>query len=384
MRVLVLGGGSVGTMFANRMRKAFSKDEVEIIVLERSEKHIYQPAFTLLVFDLEDQKNIIRPTKDLFFEGINLIIDEATKIDPQNNKVATKRHGEISYDYLVIATGATFNLDEPEGIKEGLEKGKNIFSFYDMEGALKLGKALKDIDGGTIVSSLCDLPIKCPAAPIKFILMAEDMMRARGIRDKFKFVLTSPLPQAFSREPYASKIDEICRRRGVEVVSNFSPGEVDHEKGVLRDHSGKEVEFDLLSLVPSHEGENVVQGSEDVGDAVGWVSCDKHHMVNRTFSNIYGIGDASDFPTSKTASGARKQAAILTERMKEIVRGEKPAATYDGHIICPILTRDKRVIFAEFNYTESISPSLESYVNWVVKVYMLRSLYFNLMLPGLV
>lgn len=383
-QILILGGGSAGVMFANRMRKEFSKDEAEITVVEKSDKHIYQPAFTLVVFGLDDPENLVRPTKDLFFEGINLIMDEATKIDPKNNKVTTANHGDLSYDYLVIATGSKLFYDEPEGIKEGLEKGENVFTFYTMEGAIKLRDALKDFEGGTIVSSICEMPIKCPAAPMKFIMMVEDTMRKRGIRDKCKFVFTTPLPAVFAKEPYASTMNKIFSTREIEAIPNFAPATVDAEKGTLEDFGGQTVEFDLLCITPRHAGVDLIENSEGVGDAAGWVPCDKNLMVHKNFDNIYAIGDANDFPTSKTASGARKQAKILTNRMKAHIRGGEPKATYDGHIICPILTRYGRVMFAEFNYTESISPGIESYINWVIKVHTLRPLYWNLMLKGMV
>lgn len=383
MKLVILGGGSAGVMFANRMRNAFSTDEVEIVVIEKSERHVYQPAFTLIVFDLEKPENIVRPMKELFFDGIKVITDEATKIDAQNNKVSTAKSGDISYDYLVIATGAKLSLAEPAGMKEGFDKEQNVFTFYTLDGALKLRGALKNIDGGTIVSSFAEMPIKCPAAPIKFILMAEDMMRRLGKREKFKFVLSTPMPAAFSRPPYMSALNKIFASRGIEVKANFAPSEVDHTKGILKDFGGKEVNFDLLCITPPHQGEAIVENAEGVGDAAGWVSCDKHHMVSKNYSNIYGIGDAADFPTSKTASGARKQAKVLTERFTEILKGKQPTATYDGEIICPILTRDKRVMFANFNYTESLSPAIESYINWVLKVHMLRPMYYNLMLKAL-
>lgn len=381
--IVILGAGSAGVMFANRMRKEFTEEAVGITVIEKSDKHIYQPAFTLLVFDLEQPENLVRPTRDLFYDGINLITDEATKIDPKNNKVTTAKYGDIFYDYLVIATGAKLNFDEPEGMKEGLNKAENVFTFYKMDAALKLRDALRKTEGGTIVSTISEMPIKCPAAPIKFILMAEDMMRRKGVRHKYNFVLTTPLPAAFSRVPYMGKLNSIFESRGIEVKANFAPGEVDYEKGVLKSYQNQEVHFDLLSIIPPHQGEAVVENSEGIGDAAGWVTCDKNLMVQKNFNNIYGIGDATDFPTSKTASGARKQAKVLVERLKAVVKGQEPRETYDGEIICPILTRDKRVMFAQFNYTESISPAIESYANWVMKVHTLRPLYFNLMLRGL-
>jgi sulfide:quinone oxidoreductase len=381
--IVILGGGSAGVMFANRMRKEFSEEVVGLTVIERSDKHIYQPAFTLLVFDLEQPENLIRLARELLYEGINLITDEATKIDPENNKVTTAKHGDISYDYLVIATGAKLNFDEPEGMKEGLNKGENVFTFYQMDGALKLRDALKKLDGGTIVSTTCEMPIKCPAAPIKFILMAEDMTRMNGIRDKYRFVLTTPLPAAFSRVPYMGKLNSIFESRGIEVKANFAPSEVDYEKGIIKSYTKDETNFDLLAITPPHGGEAVIENSEGVGDAAGWVTCDKNQMLSKYFSNIYGIGDATDFPTSKTASGARKQAKVLTERFKSIIKGQEPKATYDGEIICPILTKNKRALFAQFNYTESISPAIESYFNWVLKIHTLRPLYWNFMLRGL-
>ncbi len=385
MRLVILGGGCAGTMVANRMRRKFHKDDLEIVVIERSEKHYYQPGYTLLAFELVEPEDLIRNTRDLFSDGIKLIIDEATLIDSENNKVVTKSNGSISYDYLVIATGAKYVYAEPEGAKEALAKGDGFGMFYTFDGALKMRDTLKNMDGGTIVSLIVDLPIKCPAAPIKYIAMAEDMMRRNGKRDNFRFIITSPMPKCFSREPYASKLSKIFENRGIEVVANYVPSEIDHEKKIIRGYDGRELRYDLCCFTPSHEGEQVIQDSEGIGDASGYVTADKFKMNSKRVSNIYTIGDASDFPTSKTASGARKQAAVLEKRLTAQIKGEplSDKDIYDGEIICPILTRDKRVMFAHFNYTESISPAQESYINWVLKVYMLRGLYWNMMMPGL-
>ncbi|MCI4624674.1 MAG: NAD(P)/FAD-dependent oxidoreductase [Candidatus Magnetoovum sp. WYHC-5] len=382
-RIVVLGGGSAGVMFSNRMRREFSRDELELIVIEKSEKHFYQPAFTLVVFNLEDPKKLIRPTRSLFFDGIKVIIDEATQIKPNENKVVTAKNGEYSYDYLVIATGGRLVFDEPSGLKEGIGVAKNVFTFYNYDGAIKLRDAFADFDGGTVVSSVCEMPIKCPAAPMKFILMAEDTARKKGIRDKCRFVFTTPMPAVFSREPYASKLTSLFSERGIETVPNFTPSEVDHVNGTISDYGGKKVNFDLISVTPPHEGSSLLEASEGIGDAANWVRCDKHKMISLGFPNIYSLGDATDFPTSKTASGIRKQAKVLVDIFKAVLKSEKPTATYDGEIICPILTRYKRVMFAHFNYEEAISPAIESYANWVLKVHMLMPMYWNLMLNGL-
>jgi sulfide:quinone oxidoreductase len=382
-QILVLGAGSAGVMFANRIRKEFSKDELEITVVEKKDKHYYQPAYSLVVWDFEDPSQIIRPVQGLLHEGINLVMDEAVKINGAKNTVTTAKNGDLTYDYLVITTGALYNFEELEGLKAGIDKAESVFSNYTLEGSIKLRDKFREFKGGTIVSSIAEMPIKCPAAPMKFIFMAENMMRRWGIRHKCKFIFTTPMPAVFSREPYAKKLADICKERGIETVANFAPSEIDAEKGIMKDFGGKEVNFDVMCIVPPHQGQPLIENSEGVGDDAGWVRCNKHTMLSAKFDNIYSIGDATDFPTSKTASGARKQAAILTERLKAQLRGQAPTATYDGEIICPVLTKYKRVMFANFNYTESLSPAIESYMNWVIKVHMLRPMYWNLMLNGL-
>jgi len=383
-RIVIVGAGSAGVMAANRMRREFSRDGAEITIIERSDRHIYQPGFVTLLFDLDKPENLIRPTKDLLLQGINLIIDEVTSIDQKKNKVTTAKYGDISYDYLVIATGAKLYLDEPEGMKEGLEKGENVFTFYTMEGATKLRDALKKFEGGTIVSSIAEMPIKCLAAPVKFIMLAESTMRRMGIRDKCKFVFTTPtLSVPPNIEPYASTLDTMLKARGIEVILDFTPATVEAKSGILEDFRGNRVNFDLLSITPPHMGEEVIQNSEGIGDALGWVPCHKNSLMHRSFDNIYVIGDAGNFPSAKTASGARIQAKVLAQRIKAHIRGEVPKATYDGHTICPIMTRYGRAMFAEFNYTKSISPASESYIKWLIHVHVIRRLYWNFMLKGL-
>ncbi len=384
-KIVVLGGGSAGAMFSNRMRKEFSEIELEITVIERRDIHIYQPALTLVTFGYEEIENIIRPINEVFFEGINLVTDEVTKVHPKDNKVSTAKSGDFNYDYLVIATGAKLNFepDSIEGFKEALDKEDKVHTFYEINRMPKLKEALKNFEGGTIACSVSEMPIKCPAAPMKFIMLAEDMMRHRGIRDKCKFIFTTTMPDVFARQPYAAKLNSIFKSRGIESTPNFAPSEIDHDKGIVKEYGGKQYNFDLLCIIPPHEGETAIEESEGVSDPAGWVTCDKNQMIHREFNNIYGIGDATDFPTSKTASGARIQAKVLTERLKDHLKGKEPTSTYDGEIICPMPTRYKRALFAQFNYEESISPAIESYANWVIKVHMLRPMYWNLMLNAL-
>ncbi len=381
-QIVIVGGGSAGIMVANRLRKKIRPENAAITLIEKSTKHYYQPGFLTLLFDIDKEEDLSRDVKDLLISRITLVTDEARKINLQGT-VTTTRSGEIPFDYVIIATGAKLVLDEPEGLKDGLKNGKNVFSFYTLEHALKLREALKTFEGGAIVSCICEMPVKCPAAPVAFILLAEAEMRRRGIRDKCRFLLTTPTSSVPpSIEPYAGHVERLLHDRGIEVKIEFNPSKINSKKGFCEDFLGERIGFDLLSIIPPHAGEEIVQNSEGLADPVGWVTCNKNTLRHRDFDNIYAVGDAGNFPSGKTASAARKQAAILARRIKSHIAGGEPTATYDGNTVCPILTDFGTLFFAEFDYGRSISTIKDSRFNWFLHVSLLRRLYWNFILKG--
>lgn len=381
-RVVIVGGGSAGIMVANRLRKQINLQDALITVIEKSTKHFYQPGFLTLLFDLDKEEDLSRDVKDLLATGITLVTDEARKINLRGT-VTTARSGEIPFDYAIIATGAKLFLEEPEGLKQGLKEGKNVFSFYTLDYALRLREALKQFRGGTIVSCICEMPIKCLAAPVGFILLAEAEMRRRGIRDKCRLLLTTPtLSVPPNIEPYAGYVERLLRDRGIEVKIEFSPTKIDYKKSLCEDFLGERIDFDLLCIIPPHGGEDIVQNSEGLADPVGWVTCDKSTLRHRDFDNIYAIGDAGNFPAGKTASAARKQAAALAHRIKSHITDGQPTASYDGNTVFPVLTGFGTSFVVESDYGRSISTIKDSRLNWFLQVSLMRRLYWNYVLKG--
>lgn len=394
-RLVIIGAGAGGVMLGNRMRRKFKEKDLEIVIIEPKDYHVYQPAFTLVAFDLANPNKLTKPVKDILSPGIHWVHDKATEIIASENKVMTENCGDFPYDYLVIATGATYTYDEPDGVEEALKDDPRVHTFYTLEGSWKIRDALKDMHSGTIVTTILSMPIKCPAAPIKFIMMAEDYKRNYHFintghsyeqinRDNFDFILTTPMPATFSREPYAGKMREWFKERDIQEHSGFDVSEIDYEKQTVSDFTGRTIRYDLLCVIPSHSGQPLIENSEDIGDFDNWVTCDKHLMNHTKFENIFAIGDASDFPTSKTASGIRKQAKVLAKRLTAIIQGKTPPekAQYDGEIICPILTKYGEVMLAHFNYDKSLSKAKATFFAWAIKVELLQRLYWHAMLPG--
>lgn len=168
-KIVVLGAGTGGTIISNNLRRHLP-EEWEITVIDRDDKHIYQPGMLFVPFDIQKSSTLTRSRKKYILPGINFVIDEITRIDPEKREVTTKNHS-FSYDFLVISTGCKIVPEENDGLMDAW--GKNAFTFYSIEGADQLRQKLKEFDGGKLVLNIAELPFKCPVAPIEFVFLAD-------------------------------------------------------------------------------------------------------------------------------------------------------------------------------------------------------------------
>ena len=330
-QILILGGGSAGIMVAARLRNELSMDEASITIVDPSDKHYYQAGFTLVALGLDEPEYLVRPMEKVVPAGCTFIQDEVANIIPDSNYVETKGGKRLEYDHLILATGTKLSFSEVEGLTENLGKD-GVHTFYTLDGAIALRKVIDDFEEGNFVVAQPPMPFKCPGAPIKMALMVDDIFRRKGIRNKANVTLTTALPSVFSREPYATKLNQLFESRNIGVVPGFNPAKVDVENRVIKSWEGKEVPYDVGVVIPPNEGEAFYEDMPIV-DASNFVKADKHRLVQESFDNIYAIGDCANYPTSKTASGARKQAEVLSNNLVAKLRGREPRHTYSGHII---------------------------------------------------
>jgi len=69
-QIVILGGGTGGTMTANRLRRRFDADEAEIHVVDRDDSHVYQPGLLFVPFGLTSVEEIIRPRSRQLRDGV--------------------------------------------------------------------------------------------------------------------------------------------------------------------------------------------------------------------------------------------------------------------------------------------------------------------------
>jgi sulfide:quinone oxidoreductase len=391
-KLLILGAGTAGTMMANKMRNDLPANEWNITIIEKERDHFYQPGFLFVPFGYTNRKNIMKPGIKFLSGKIDVVYNEIDRIEYEDNRVFLKDETRYDYDVLIIATGCRLSPDDTPGLKGELWY-KNIFDFYTIEGAEALAKFFKTWEGGNLVIDVADNPIKCPVAPLEFAFYADDYFTKKGIRNKVNITYVTPMSGAFTKPKASKMLSSLLKTKNINIVPDFFLGEVDNENKKIRDFGGREVEFDCLVTVPLHSGDPVISKS-GLGDEFGFVKADKNTLQSVTSKNIFVIGDAGNFPSSKAGSVAHFQADVLHENILSFINNKPLTASFDGHSNCYIETGHGKGILIDFNYATEPLPGMfpipvigpfallkESRLNHAGKLFF-KWIYWNILLKG--
>jgi sulfide:quinone oxidoreductase len=391
-QIVILGGGTGGTMVANRLRRRLDVEEARITVVDRDDAHVYQPGLLFVPFGLAQIDEIVRPRRRQLRRGIDFRQNEVTEVRLDRNEVVLDDGAVLAYDVLVVASGVRLQPEETEGMT-GAGWNERAFTFYTPEGAAGLAAALERFDEGRLVVNLVDMPIKCPVAPLEFVFLADWHLRERGVRNRVDLVYATPLDGAFTKPVASRELAGLLAAKEIELVTEFNAGEVDAAGGTLSSYDGRDLAFDLLVTVPLHGGAAYVERSSGLGDALGFVPTDKHTLRATAAANVFALGDATDLPISKAGSVTHFEAEVLAENVLRYLDGEELVAGYDGHANCFIETGFHKALLIDFNYDTEPLPGRfptaagplsllrESRLNHVGKL-LFQSVYWHALLPG--
>ncbi len=388
-KVLIVGGGTAGITVAAQLKKRLKAGEIAIV--EPSTKHYYQPLWTLVGGGIFPKERSEREEKDYIPDGVEWIQARVTEFYPEKNAVLTDKHGEIGYEYLVVCPGIQINWHLVKGLEESL--GKNgVCSNYAYETVESTWENIRNLNEGIAVFTQPNTPIKCGGAPQKIAYLAEDYFRLNGRRDKIVVKFISGMPSIFSVKKYADALMKHCQQTGIETLFKHNLVEIRPEKKeaifINLDTQQELVQpYDMIHVTPPMGPPDFIKNSP-LADSAGWVDVNKSTLQHNKYQNVFGLGDASSLPTSKTGAAIRKQAPVLVKNLFSLMKGEPLAASYDGYTSCPLVTGYDSLILAEFDYdlnpreTFPFDQSKERYSMFLLKKYVLPPLYWHGMLRG--
>jgi sulfide:quinone oxidoreductase len=391
-RIVILGAGTGGTLAANKLDRLLG-DEIEIVVVDKDDRHVYQPGLLFVPFGMADPERIVRSRREQLRSGIEFRLADVDRVETAENRIYFEDESTLEYDVLVIASGATLLPDETEGLIDPAADSK-VHTFYTLEGAMALRDALSTFDRGRLVVNMIDLPIKCPVAPLEFSFLADWFLRERGVRDDVEIVYATPLDSAFTKPIAAEHLAGLLEEKGIKLETEFATGQVDGEGGRLISWDERELPFDLLVCVPLHGGAPFVARSPGLGDELGFVQTDWNTLQANAAPNVFAIGDAANLPTSKAGSAAHFEGDTLAPNIEHFLAGEAPVPSYDGHVNCFIESGFHRALLIDFNYEVEPLPGRypdprvgplpllkESRLNHLGKL-AFEPLYWHVLLPG--
>ena len=391
--IVILGAGTGGALIANLLVHRLDPREWAITVIDRSGKHVYQPGLLFLPFRMygyDDESDVVRPIAAPLPSNARLVAADVRLVDHANKVVETSQ-GKHPYDFLVSALGCRVAPEEVEGMVE--EMGRGVHTFYTLEGALQMRDAMASMTKGRLVIDICEMPIKCPVAPLEFAFLADYYFTQKGIRDRIEISLVTPYTGAFTK-PNANRIlSKIADAKGIHVVPNFAIQSVNIGAKSIRTFDGRTVGFDLLCAIPPNLGPAVLDDS-GLGDGAGYAMTDPRTLRSKIAESIYLLGDNTNVATSKAGSVAHFEAETVVENLLREIDGKPPLQSFDGHANCFVETGHSKAMLLDFNY--DIEPLVgsfplpqvgpfslleESYMNHMGKL-AFKWVYWNMLLPG--
>ena len=387
--VVIVGGGTAGLSVAARLRLA--RPDLTVALVEPSEKHYYQPLWTLVGAGVFDKSVTERDEVDYVPAGVTWVRDRAVAFDPEKKTVRTAAQGDIGYEQLVVAPGIQLDWSKIDGLEATLGRD-GVCSNYRYDLVDSTWQFLKGFAGGNAVFTFPSTPVKCAGAPQKIMYLADDHLRRRGVRARSEVIWASASASIFGVAHYAAPLRKVVERKGIDPryrhdLVAVRPASREAVFRHLDDGSERVIRYDLLHVTPPQSAPDFVKQSP-LASSAGWVDVDKYTLQHVRYPDVWALGDASSLPTSRTGAAIRKQAPVLVENLLARTEGRAPAARYDGYASCPLVTGYGSLILAEFDYdgkpVESFpfDQTIERYSMYAMKAYALPELYWNGLLRG--
>jgi sulfide:quinone oxidoreductase len=388
--VLIVRGGAAGMTVASLLRR--TRPSLELTIVEPSEQHFYQPAWTLVgagQFRIEDT---VRKTAELIPGGVQWIKQRVTAFEPRANSVSLDDNSRIIYRYLVIAAGLQLDWRKIEGLAETL--GKNgVTSNYSFDTVPYTWDCVRKHRSGRALFTQPAMPIKCAGAPQKIAYMAADYFRHHDVSTEVSFLL--PGAAVFGVPFFAKALDAVVAEYGIVPRFGHNLVAVDGSRQIATfekvqgtEKQRIELEFGLLHVVPPQSAPDFIKSSP-LADPSGWVLVDKNTLQHPNFANVFALGDCTTTPNSKTCAAVRAQAPVLVGNLLAAMDDEVLAESYDGYASCPLTTSIGRIMLAEFGYDGAImssfplDPRVPRRMNWWLKRHYLPKLYWRMVSSGL-
>lgn len=387
--ILIIGGGTGGLTVASQL--ALRPEQPDIGLIEPSDKHYYQPLWTLVGAGVYPREASERDEADFIPDGVTWIKDAVATFEPEDHAVVLAGGDRVTYGQLVVAAGIQIDWQKIDGLGDALGRD-GVCSNYSWDTVNSTWDAIRNFSGGRALFTYPNTPIKCAGAPQKIMYLAEHAFRRQGVRGRTQVEYWCAGAAIFGVARYKPVLQGIVADRGIEDHYRYNLKAIDGpKKTAIFEHldggADEAVKFDMIHVTPPMSAPDFIEKSPLAADS-GWVDVDQYTLQHTRYPDVFSLGDCSSLPCSKTGAAIRKQAPVLVENLMAL-RDRRPlTAKYDGYASCPLVTGYGTAVLAEFKYggapaeTFPFSQARERYSMYALKAYALPQMYWHGMLRG--
>jgi sulfide:quinone oxidoreductase len=343
-RILILGAGFGGLTAANFLQKNLSSlsESVEYQISIIDQKDYFMMGLVNLwilsgIRTLEDSKIDLNRLEK---RGIMYLNNKITRIDIASNTVniTGSSNPKIKYDYLIIALGTEYAVEEVNGF---LENGG--FNLYDPEQVPKLRERILSLKKGRIAICITSIPYKCPPAPYESSLLINDILVKNGTRDSIDIDIYTPTPISLpvAGPKVSQDIINLLNNKHI----NFHPLHkiqrvLNMEK--IEFENGNQVNYDLLIGIPPHKVPAIVRNSGLIAQGQNWINVDKFSLKT-DYENVFAIGDVTEIKVNenvaipKAGVFAEAQAKVVGQQILDDIvkdKNKQSSPRFDGKGFC--------------------------------------------------
>ena len=390
--IVVIGGGSAGIgLLASLLKR---DPDLNITLIEPSDQHCYQPAWTLVGGGAYDLKKTRRPLADVLPNGVTWVQAAVTELLPDEHTLVLDSGQRVTWNNLIVCPGLRLAWEKVEGLEETLGQ-HGVTSNYSYESAAYTWQLVQQLKGGKAIFTQPAMPIKCAGAPQKAMYLSCDHWLRQGDLKHIDVEFNLAGAALFGVATFVPPLMKYVEKYHARLAFNANLVKVDGPARKawfeVKDAEGnvtvEEKSFDLLHVVPPQVAPDFIRHSP-LADAAGWCEVNPHSLQHLRYPHIFGLGDVCSTTNAKTAAAVRKQIVVVAENLLALRKQAPLPLKYDGYGSCPLTVEKGKVVLAEFGYggkllpTFPLDPTVARRSAWFLKASFLPWFYWNGMLKG--
>jgi len=390
--IVVIGGGSAGIgLLASLLKR---DPQLHIILIEPSDFHCYQPAWTLVGGGAYDLKKTRRPLADVLPNGVTWVQAAVTELLPDARTLVLDSGQRVSWKNLIVCPGLRLAWEKIQGLQDTLGQ-HGVTSNYSYEHAAYTWRLVQGLKSGKAIFTQPAMPIKCAGAPQKAMYLSCDHWLKQGNLKNIDVEFNLAGAALFGVAHFVPPLMKYVEKYHARLAFNANLVKVDGPARKawfeVKDAEGnvtvEEKSFDLLHVVPPQVAPDFIRQSP-LADAAGWCEVNPHSLQHLRYPQIFGLGDVCGTTNAKTAAAARKQIVVVAENLLALRKQALLPLKYDGYGSCPLTVEKGKVVLAEFGYGGKLLPTFPLDATqarrsmWFLKATLLPWFYWNGMLKG--